>query len=90
MHFLTRSFFNAVYTLSLLLLHRFIIVSGWLLYGLDCGLDCANLTLSTSSLTLCITYIYDFFRFSSRLFLNTFYVFVFRCLSCFFSFFPFQ
>ena len=50
-------FFNAVYTLSLLLLYRFIIVSGWLLYGLDC----ANLTLSTSSLTLCITYIYDFF-----------------------------
>ena len=64
------AFFDAflcLLTLSLRTLYA--IKAGWLIYGLDC----ANLTLSTSTLTLCFTFIYDFFRFSLCLFLTLFF-----------------
>ena len=58
--------FLRLLTLSLRTLYA--IKAGWLIYGLDCD----NLTLSTSTLTLCFTFFYDFFRFSLCLFLRIF------------------
>ena len=59
--------FFSLLTLSLRTLYA--IKAGWLIYGLDC----ANLTLSTSTLTLCFTFIYDFFLLFLMPFFNAFF-----------------